>query len=211
MSDSLPASPPPDPVWLARAKCAHCDGAGRIASALCGCVLRGVFRICLARFHACGDYATPRGWQRFTRDAEYRVDFLHAIERALDPRDLRVFRGRFVEEREPESAAKHAGLSRGNLFHACYRVEAEAARALIATGIYPPERYFDGATRGEPSLVLSRLRGMQGEAGGAAWRTGRPLNPADWGVRVSTYARPEGGNCLGIEKWPRRDRYPRAA
>jgi hypothetical protein len=117
----------------------------------------------------------------FTRQAEYRVDFLLTVNRALEPFERRIF-----DLRVKGLDWKRGGLNKGEFFHHCYRLEARAGLALVESGIFPPDRYFGGLRR---SFVLVRDRGVV-PVGSVAWR-GRPPHEADWGGPVMTHSDPE--------------------
>lgn len=200
----------PNPTWLSRTKCALCKGKGRTSDRLCRCVLRRAFRVCLDRFHACGDFSTASGWQHVARSAEYRADFLLVIRRALDPEHTKIFDLRFMAELDWNEGAQLARMDRGNFFHYCYRVEERAGQALLHDGIFPPDKYFDGARRETAPTMTLRTRGLNSQE----MRDYRGPGVIDlqywnWGgpALIHTAARTKtSGKNLG--PWPSRIRIP---
>lgn len=149
---------------LAYPACRVCLGVGvrgkkKGRAVPCGCALRNVFRACYARFQECvvrGNHTSqisfernPRGqgnrgvWSR--KDEEYIADFELLSRRALDPLHYKIFRYHFLLGADWKLCCRRLGISRGNFFHAIYRIEERLGLAFRETepyGLYPPRDYF---------------------------------------------------------------------
>ena len=168
-------------IAMADLACVHCHGYGlRPGKAkretVCGCVLRGIFRACYARFIVCEVYARNVGtWVRgehckgrdrhlmYGRKAEeFRADFCLMARRVLDELEHDVFRLHFLAERDCVYCCGRLHIDRGKFFHTVYLVQEKAGRAFAEVepfGLFPMDEYFGGTTdRLRPSLCLPVLR-----------------------------------------------------
>jgi predicted DNA-binding protein (UPF0251 family) len=148
---------------VASARCSLCLGAGVIATRsgarICRCVYRAVFRVCLNKWRDIrrderrGDVGGVHFARQQHRRAfcwsrpreEYCADFELLARRVLNAAELRLFRLHELEGVQWPDAAPRLGLSRGNFFHAVYRVEERLGRAFSETrpyGLYPVDEYF---------------------------------------------------------------------
>lgn len=164
-------TPQPQFAWdrsrtlaLAKHRCAKCSGLGNYFSRNrlepCNCVLRAIFRACLARYRhiqAREKYESrvtldffPRGrgqhslsWSR--RDEEYCADFWLLGRRTLDPFHFAAFRLHFLEGRPWNLCVQSLHTDRGNFFHAIYRLQAALGRIsaeLLPYPLWPLDSYF---------------------------------------------------------------------
>jgi hypothetical protein len=151
-------------AMLAYPACRSCLGTGARATrkgapVACGCSLRSIFRSCYARFQECalrGKHTSqisfernPRGrgqrgvWSR--KDEEYIADFELLSRRALDAVHYKIFRYHFLLGADWKLCCRRLGISRGNFFHAVYRIEERLGMVFRQTepyGLYPPSDYF---------------------------------------------------------------------
>lgn len=166
---------------LAGSSCSKCAGTGvkreKQGEPLpCGCALRGVFRACHARFRECvvrekyrsqvsferaqGGRSNRMTWSR--KQEEYIADFELVSRRFLDPLHYRLFRYHFLLGADWKLCCRRTGMSRGNFFHAVYRIEERLGRAfyeLEPYALYPPRDYFilRLTERMKPSCPAARL------------------------------------------------------
>jgi hypothetical protein len=158
-------------IALAVQKCAKCLGLGLVQSRgeksrPCECVLRRIFRVCFARFErlAGGDnlYIArldvehnrgARGRARYSRpNSEFLADFVLSAQRTLGAGTLshEVFRLHYLQGADWKVCCARLGLSRGNFFHECYRIEARLGRAfreIEPYALFPLDEYFGGTIR----------------------------------------------------------------
>jgi len=83
------------------------------------------------------------GWKHL----DYCADFELVARRALDARDYQIFRLHFVDGLDWAHCATRLNLSKGNFFHAVYRVEEQLGRCfreLRPYGLWPLDLYFHG-------------------------------------------------------------------
>ena len=143
-----------DAIALARPACTLCAGRGMMCprarpSRPCTCVLRAIFRACLERyrnFHARPAEGMRWGWKHL----DYCADFELAARRELDALDYQVFRLHFLEACEWGPCARRLKLSKGNFFHAVYRVEERLGRCfreLRPYGLWPLDLYFHNGAK----------------------------------------------------------------
>ena len=148
---------------LARHSCSNCHGSGvhRLKESEplpCGCALRGVFRACYRRFRDCVSRSkyravsferTPQGkthrgmWSR--KEEEYTADFELVSRRHLDEFHHRIFRYYFLLGADWSLCCRRLTMSRGNFYHALYRIEQHLGRVfyeLEPYPLYPPRNYF---------------------------------------------------------------------
>lgn len=149
---------------LAQASCSACRGLGvrrekRGDPLPCGCALRAVFRACYKRFRQCalrGKFRstvsferTPGGrtnrgmWSR--KEEEYMADFELVSRRSLDPWHCQIFRFHFLLGADWRLCSQRLGVSRGNFYHAVYRIEEKLGKVfyeLEPYSLYPPRDYF---------------------------------------------------------------------
>ncbi len=148
---------------LALESCVKCLGLGMRPSygdmeVVCECVWRRVFRLCYQRFRRCASRDAshrinlehrPRAkrekasWGR--TEEEYLADFVLIARRSLDDGDYAIFRCHFLLGADWKACCRRFGLSRGNFFHAVYRIERILGRKYRETrpyGIFPLSEYF---------------------------------------------------------------------
>ena len=149
---------------LAFESCTTCGGSGvrrqkRGRPIPCGCALRAIFRACHARFRDCvfrGKFRsrisferTPSGrtnrgmWSR--PEEEYMADFVLVSKRHLDEWHYRVYNYHFLLGADWRMCCKRLGLSRGNFYHAVYRIEEKLGQVFFELepyALYPPRDYF---------------------------------------------------------------------
>jgi hypothetical protein len=159
---------------LALEGCGRCAGLGELRQqsrrCLCACVYRRVFRVCNGKYGELrpqdGDFARrvnlertsyregQRGMSVGFKAAEYLADFELVARKALQdmPLESQVFRHHCLH-RLPWPAclpliSRSLGqpLSRGNFFHAVYRMEETLGRAFLELRPYSlvPREYFSG-------------------------------------------------------------------
>jgi hypothetical protein len=152
---------------LAKPHCAHCFGMGsrwcRGKPRVCKCALRGVFAACFSRYRETRAmegqrYARIRleiVWNSATHgqaahpcigfglpDVEFVADFEITARRVLDAAHHSIFVLHFLRGREWPACTRKLKISRGNFFHAVYRIEERMGAALVEAGIYPLRDYF---------------------------------------------------------------------
>ena len=136
---------------LALRTCTLCAGLGIVhprpsQPRYCGCVLRAIFRGCLERYRrlpARQGHGMSLAWKHL----EYCADFELVARRELDAGDYRIFRLHFVDGMDWAHCAAQLNLSKGNFFHAVYRVEERLGRCfreLRPYGLWPLDLYFRG-------------------------------------------------------------------
>lgn len=195
-----------NPTWLSRSKCGLCKGSGNTLSGRsCGCVLRQAFRLCLERFHLCGEFPST-SFRRFSRGAEYRVDFLLVVRRVLDPVHALMFDICFIHGLDWRWGGRIAGVDRGNFFHQRYQVEQLAGAALIESGIFPPSSYFGGIPRHSVAGPLAR-RPSQEKDGSDRIERDRAFS-SEWGCPTFVHFKPGSEGGENLRPWPSRLRIP---
>ncbi len=149
---------------LAKGSCRSCGGTGvrkesETGIVPCGCSLRNIFRACYERFRHCAarrerishvHYERAPGgkshrgtWSR--KEEEYVADFELVARRTLDQVHYRIFRYHFLLRADWRLCARKLGVSRGNFFHAVYRIEQWLGQAFFEVkpyALYPPRDYF---------------------------------------------------------------------
>ena len=104
----------------------------------CSCVLRAIFLTCLERYRS---LHASLEWKHL----EYCADFELVARRELDARDYQLFRLHFLDGMDWGHSAARLNLSKGNFFHAAYRVEERLGRSfrdLRPYGLWPLDQYF---------------------------------------------------------------------
>jgi len=159
--------PKADIVWthelvfgLADVRCAQCLGRGiRGRGNPCGCVLRKIFRICAAKYEAARADAVrysqvhwsrvaagPKGARTYSfRRVEFVADFDLIARRRLDSKERRILYEHILGDLTANELAPRLGMSRGNFFHAVYRIMARLGAAFAETRpypLYPVDEYF---------------------------------------------------------------------
>jgi hypothetical protein len=150
---------------------------------VCGCVTRAVFRECHERYlrasaaqQAAQSMPRWEGGTCWARPHEnYRADFCNLARRALTPTDYRVFEAHFLCGLEwGTKACLKIGLTRGNFYHAVYRIQHQLGRVYYETQPYALWPGFDEAGAGganheyDPLFLIDRrgtLRPAQGRFG----------------------------------------------
>ncbi len=130
--------------------CTRCCGIGRYLGRnewrRCPCVYRKVFDLVMAQVHRRLGYADYFRKQSF-RQSEWLADVQLLAMRALAGNELNqtIYRLGCVEDRDFRVVCAKLGLSRGNYFHAVYRVKVSVGRAWLETkpyGVFPLDQYF---------------------------------------------------------------------
>jgi hypothetical protein len=135
----------------------------------CNCVLRAMFRICYDRFRRCTEQerhvsrvslepaAGARRPMTFGRkDEEYMADFCLVSRRNLSEAEHQLFRYHFLLGADWILCTRRLGMSRGNFFHAVYRIEQKLGRVfreLQPYPLFPLDDYFNGPSRFDPARV----------------------------------------------------------
>jgi hypothetical protein len=168
-----------DTIALALNNCALCRGLGlrigkRGKASPCNCVLRGIFRVCYARFRDCASKEkhlshctlelTPGRERRFAwgrKDEEFCADFYLVTKRTLDEFEFKVFRYHFLLGADWRLCCGRLGLDRGGFFHLIYRIEQKLGRVfreLQPYGLYPLDSYFSAVVFSGPSMPARHTR-----------------------------------------------------
>ena len=152
-------------LGLASAICQQCAGTGLIRPGrVCGCVLRAVFRACLARYRECREMQGRCSRGSLTREPsgrigrhiygrkreEFLADFELIARRSLSLAEWRLLRLAFLQGGCWRASCGALGLSRGNFFHAIYRLEAKLGRVFATLRpypLFPLDEYFGGVVR----------------------------------------------------------------
>jgi hypothetical protein len=147
--------------------CAHCHGEGlrrytrkRGSSKPCNCTLRGVFRVCLAKFRECVEkpkhlsratLQTCSGQQGYRvwgrKDEEYMADFYLLAKRNLDEEHFKIFKFHFLLGADWRLCCRRLNMDRGNFFHSVYRIQQQLGLAFRETkpyALFPLDEYFGG-------------------------------------------------------------------
>ena len=162
---------------LAPSSCAVCEGAGfrqrtnlikhGAPERVCNCVLRSIFRICFERFQQCvaaqhriGAVSLEHSGGKDTRktygrkNEEYIADFCNLSKRYLTTTEYKLFSSHFLLGADWKLCCRQLGMSRGNFFHAVYRIEQKLGTVFATLepyGLYPVCEYFGkGDSRAEP-------------------------------------------------------------
>jgi hypothetical protein len=156
--------------YLAVPSCHQCGGLGWLTGrnsrkSLCQCVTRAIFRSIWTRIQATeenvrvstvnlqkvgqeGTFPTPHtNYVVFgLLDVEYEADFESLARRSLRQGDFYVFKYRFLKKKDWKFCCKKLKMSRGDFFHAVYRIEHKlglAALTLLPYPLFPIGDYFD--------------------------------------------------------------------
>ena len=79
------------------------------------------------------------------KDLDYCADFEMVARRELDARDYQIFRLHFVDGLDWVHCAPRFNMSKGNVFHAIYRIEERLGLCfpeLRPYGLWPLDLYF---------------------------------------------------------------------
>lgn len=167
--------------------CSACHGLGlligkRGRTSPCNCVLRAIFQACYRRFRHCVtkekhmtrvSMSLTRGrerhfiWSRL--DEEYIADFILIARRTLNELEYRLFSYHFLLGADWKLCCRKMELSRGNFFHASYRIQQKLGRVfreLEPYGLYPLDEYFNSTTRLVKPIEISMMQA-----------TARPVRP----------------------------------
>ena len=150
-------------IALALGDCAYCSGTGVDAARVCACVNRGVFRAVLRKFRECAEYGhnlRPRSIEAISgpqgktpqgcKNSEYLCDVHLTGKRSLSADDWRIFSAHHLLGADWKLCCQRLGMSRGNFFHACYRIEETLGRVfreLKPYPLYPLDEYFQVTTK----------------------------------------------------------------
>jgi hypothetical protein len=149
-------------VAVSLAKCTRCSGTGYIQRSKqpCGCALRGMFDEVWAVFEevhedCSSSYVTAEGrWMFGRKREEFAADVLAVSRRTLQFEEWRLFEMHHFRSKPWSECIGPLQLSRGNFFHAVYRVKEELGRAWAEAGLWPVRSYF--ACRHLPDLLSTR-------------------------------------------------------
>ena len=152
-----------DLVALALGACTRCKGSGMDQGSVCACVNRGVFRAVLNKFRECAAGAHllrtrsieaisgPRGKASYGSKLSEFVGDVHIVgKRTLCVDDWNVFRFHHLLGADWKLCCQRLNMTRGNFFHACYRIEETLGRVfreLKPYPLYPLDEYFQPITR----------------------------------------------------------------
>ena len=155
-------------LTLALPSCTLCLGAGLRPGRdgtpqPCNCVLRGIFRVCYARFRRCATQErhlsratleSPRtGSGRFSwsrKDEEFLADFCLVSRRTLTASEYQLFRFHFLLGADWKLCCRRLNIDRGTFFHSVYRIQQKLGRVfreLEPYPLYPLRDYFQGPSR----------------------------------------------------------------
>lgn len=172
-----------DLASLALARCAICHGAGirrykKEEPVPCRCCYRAAFRACFARFKECvmrGKFRSRVSFDRHAggrsnrgmwgrKEEEFMADFEIVARRNLDAMHYKLFRYHFLLGADWKLCTRRLGISRGNFFHAVYRIEEKLGYTfanLEPYALYPPRDYFTVRTQEpvKPSNLARRSTG----------------------------------------------------
>ena len=167
---------------LAKESCTHCLGLGLRRSSRkgpqspCNCVLRGIFRVCYAKFRHCasnqdhvstvrleqvGGKERRMTWGR--KDEEYIADFCLISKRTLDDDEYRIFKFHYLLGADWKLCCRRLNMDRGTFFHSVYRIQQKLGRVfreLQPYGLYPLDEYFGGSVRKELPPAYRNLVAM---------------------------------------------------
>ncbi len=157
-----------DTLALALDSCIHCRGMGlrRVSfdkAYACGCVFRGVFRVCYERFRYCASnnkhigratVDTARGprnrWAWGRKEEEYVADFYLVTRRHLTDEDFRLFKYHFLLGAGWKLCCRKFGVDRSRFFQRIYALEQRLGRIyreLTPYALFPVDEYFNGTRR----------------------------------------------------------------
>jgi len=150
---------------LAKCHCSRCHGLGMLypfprRPRPCPCVLRSIFHACLTRYRHC--QAKDRYMSRITldfipgprrsfsltvsrKDEEYCADFFLLAKRTLNPWHFLLFKFHFLRGLPWFQCVQRLHTSRGNFFHAIYRIQEILGRILaelLPYPLWPLDDYF---------------------------------------------------------------------
>ena len=163
---------------LAKPTCQLCAGSGirrrkRLGDDVCPCTLRAVFRQCIRRFRECvasGKLGSAVKVERVSKavnatrvygrkNEEYMADFDLIARRTLtEPVELNVYRFHMMLGADWKLCCRRLNISRGDFFHAVYRVQEKLGRAFRETqpyGIFPLNEYFGNISRDERVVAIA--------------------------------------------------------
>ena len=155
-------------IGIAKTGCAECNGHGIKTHAgtvrPCGCALRAIFRICLARFkfhvstmgnvgtvslETCSKGRDSRR-QYGRRSGDYVADFCIVSRKSLNPFEYKLFSAHFLLGADWKLVCRQMNMTRGNFFHAVYRIEEKLGRIFAELEpyvLYPLDEYFGNVLR----------------------------------------------------------------
>jgi hypothetical protein len=84
-----------------------------------------------------------QAWGR--KDEEYAADFVLVSRRTLTPEEYRIFNFHFLLGADWKLCTRKMKMSRGNFFHAVYRIQQRLGRVfseLKPYGLFPLDEYF---------------------------------------------------------------------
>ena len=150
---------------MAQTGCVHCNGLGTRSENLnskdapCNCVLRAAWRSCWNRFsmlkassysprtisiESCGNGPKGRIGGRGIMQLNYMADLVLIARRILGKEDYKVFYSYYLDGATWQTVCAQLGMSRGNFFHAVYRIQETCGLAFISARPYSlqPSEYF---------------------------------------------------------------------
>ena len=104
-------------------------------------------------------------WGR--KDEEYIADFILVSRRTLAPDEYKIFNYHFLLGADWNLCCRRLGMTRGNFFHAVYRIEKKLGRVfreLEPYGLFPIDQYFSTVVNTAAPAEMPR-RGHAGPKG----------------------------------------------
>ncbi len=97
-----------------------------------------------------------RSWGR--KDEEYIADFILVSRRTLSKEEYKLFNYHFLLGADWKLCCRKLNMSRGNFFHAVYRIQQKLGRVyreLEPYGLYPLDEYFATTIRSTKPVEIS--------------------------------------------------------
>lgn len=145
-------------IGMSQPGCARCGGTGTLATRVCHCVTKRVFRACYAKYcelletgpqiHAI-HLDTPSLRSRPVtfnfRDSDFIADFELISKRTLAPDEWQIFKEVFLLGESYKDVSARHGIQRPSFFSRLQRIERKLGAAFIETtpyGLWPLNEYF---------------------------------------------------------------------
>lgn len=163
-------------LTAAKGNCAYCHGFGRRQTrywkmVICNCVFRAMFRECMDHYRVSQANTNQTGSVQLlfspakvsaltycNKNAEYLADIEIRAKRVLDAVELRCFTLHFLGGLDWRGCTVLMRMSRGNFFHAIYRIEQKLGKSFGECGIWPTQKYFNGRYMDQNNMARSALR-----------------------------------------------------
>ena len=153
--------------WLANHKCVKCKGSGITPTgADCACMSRRVFTDVIQRYRLIADIVrqaptltiTESGVLASRPGEEFMADVCLVAKRSLDDLEWRIFQMHVIGHMAWRGCVERIkGLSRGEFFHAVYRIQQKlgiAFRRVRPYPLFPLDEYFAQG----PRITLADIR-----------------------------------------------------